>query len=350
MTRILVVDDERSIRLTLSEFLKREGYEADTAENADTAVGMLEQKEYDVLLTDIVMPRRSGMSLIADIHRIQPYARVILMTGEPTVETASAAVRLEAHDYLAKPIAREELLRTVRQAVEVKLLSDEKRRLEEDLRRQKDNLEREVVERTEKLRLAMLNIAYATGAMLELRDPYTAGHQRRVGALAGAIGREMGLPDDTLEGLYMTGCIHDIGKITIPTDILSKPGKLSTLEYALIKEHPEKGYEVLRHYEMPWPVAEIVYQHHERLNGSGYPRGLKGSEIALETCIVSVADVVEAMMSHRPYRAGLGLEAALEEIIQNKGILYHPDAVDCCVSLFRDKGYQLVELNPIHNG
>ena len=346
MAIILVVDDERSIRLTLSEFLKREGYEAETAENAEAAVSMLKEKEYDVLLTDIVMPRKSGMSLIADTHRIWPNTQVILMTGEPTVETASAAVRLEVRDYLAKPISREDLMRTVRQAVEVKQLSDEKRQLEADLIKQKENLEREVEERTEKLRLAMLNIAYATGAMLEMRDPYTAGHQRRVGALACEIGREMSLPDDTLEGLYMTGCIHDVGKITIPTDILSKPGKLSELEYALIKEHPQKGYEVLRNYEMPWPVAEIVYQHHERLNGSGYPRGLKGSEIALETCIISVADVVEAMMSHRPYRAGLGLDAALNEIIQNRGTLYHPDAVDCCVALFSEKGYQLAELNP----
>jgi putative two-component system response regulator len=155
------------------------------------------------------------------------------------------------------------------------------------------------------------------------------------------------LPDDTLEGLHLIGCIHDIGKIVVPTDILSKPGRLSQLEYALIKEHPEKGYEVLRNYEMPWPVAEIVYQHHERLNGSGYPRGLKKGEIALETCIISVADVVEAMMSHRPYRAGLGLDAAMDEIIRNRGVLYHPDAVDCCVSLFCEKGYQLVE--PTHS-
>lgn len=347
MAKILVVDDERSIRLTLSEFLKREGYEAETAENADVAVDMLSKTEYDVLLTDIVMPRKSGMSLIADVHRLRPNAQVILMTGEPTVETASAAIRLEVRDYLAKPIAREELLRTVRQAVEVKLLSDEKHRLEEDLRRQKENLEIEVAERTEKLRQAMLNIAYATSAMLELRDPYTAGHQRRVGALASEIGRIMGLTDDTLEGLYMTGCIHDIGKITVPTDILSKPGKLSDLEYALIKEHPQKGYEVLRNYEMPWPIAEIVYQHHERLNGTGYPRGLKGSEIAMEACIICVADVVEAMMSHRPYRAGLGVEAALDEIIKNRGVFYHPDAVDSCVALFKEHGYQLVELNPI---
>jgi HD-GYP domain-containing protein (c-di-GMP phosphodiesterase class II) len=164
-----------------------------------------------------------------------------------------------------------------------------------------------------------------------------------VGALAGEIGREMGLPDDTVEGLHMIGCIHDIGKIMVPTDILSKPGRLSPLEYALIQEHPKKGHEVLHNYEMPWPVAEIIYQHHERLDGSGYPRGLMGGEIALETCIISVADVVEAMTSHRPYRAGLGLGAALEEIVQHRGILYHPDAVDCCVRLFREKGYQLAE-------
>ena len=341
MAKILVVDDEKSIRITLGEFLKREGYEVIAAENAEIAVDLLKETEFDVILSDIVMPHKSGISLINDIHLIQPEAQVILMTGEPTVETASAAVRLKARDYLAKPIARDELIKTVRQAVQVKQLSDEKKRLEADLREQKENLERLVVERTAKLRQAMHNIAYATGAMMELRDPYTAGHQRRVGALSREIGQEMGLDSETLEGLFMIGCIHDVGKITVPTDILSKPGTLSRLEYELIKEHPEKGFELLKNFEMPWDVAEIVYQHHERLDGSGYPRGLKDGEIRLEAAIIAVADVVEAMMSHRPYRPGLGADAALEEITQKRGTLYHAEAVDKCVMLFREKGYKL---------
>ena len=342
MPNILVVDDEKSIRVTIGEFLKRAGYKVMTAENAEVAMELLDMHEFDTVLTDIVMPRRSGVSLLKDIHNKQSNVQVIMMTGEPTVETAVDAVRLEARDYLAKPISRDDLLKAVRQAVGYKKLLDEKQRLERENAAQKQNLERLVEERTRKMRQAMLNTAYAAAAMLDLRDPYTAGHQRRVGALASDIGREMGLSADMVEGLNVIGCIHDVGKIMVPTDILNKPGQISPLEYELIKEHAHKGYEVLKDYEMPWPVAEIVYQHHERLNGSGYPRGLKGSEIWIETCIISVADVLEAMMTHRPYRPSLGLDAALDEITSNRGVLYHPDVVDVAVGLFRESEYQLI--------
>ncbi len=342
MPVILIVDDEKSIRITLGEFLKRDGYSVMTAENADIALDLLDTQAFDAVLTDIVMPRRSGVSLLREIHGRQPNVQVIMMTGEPTVETAVEAVRLGARDYLAKPISRDDLLKAVHQAVGYKQLLDEKERLERENAAQKENLERLVEERTRKMRQAMLNTAYAAAAMLDLRDPYTAGHQRQVGRLASAIGREMGLSADMVEGLNVTGCIHDVGKIMVPTDILNKPGQLSPLEYELIKEHALKGYEVLKDYEMPWPVAEIVYQHHERLDGSGYPRGLKDDEIWIETCIISVADVVEAMMTHRPYRPSLGLDAALDEIITNKGVLFHPDVVDVAVKLFREKDYRLI--------
>lgn len=343
MPKVMIVDDEKSIRITLGEFLKREGYEVITAENAENAIALLQEYDCDMVLTDIIMPRQSGVSLLRHIHNTQPGIQVIMMTGEPTVDTAVEAVRSGARDYLAKPIAKEELLRTVYQAVRYKQLLDEKEQLEKENREQKENLERLVEERTEKLRQAMLNTAYAAAAMLDLRDPYTAGHQRRVGDLADAIGREMGLPEDTLEGLHLVGCIHDIGKIIVPTDILTKPSALSKPEYEIIKEHPEKGYEIIKDFEMPWPVAEIVYEHHERLDGSGYPRGLKGDQIRLETCIISVADVVEAMMTHRPYRPSLGLAAAMNEISSNKGILYNPVVADACITLFCQKGYTLNE-------
>ena len=342
MPSILVVDDEKSIRVTISEFLKRDGYDVMTAENAEAAIEMLDAHEFDTVLTDIVMPRYSGVSLLKEIHGKQSNVQVIMMTGEPTVETAVEAVRLGARDYLSKPIVRDDLLIAVHHAVGYKKLLDEKQRLEKENAAQKINLERLVEERTRKMRQAMLNTAYAAAAMLDLRDPYTAGHQRRVGALAGEIGREMGLSEDMVEGLNVIGCIHDVGKIMVPTDILNKPGQLSPLEYELIKEHARKGYEVLRDYEMPWPVAEIVYQHHERLNGSGYPRGLTGEEIWIETCIISVADVLEAMMTHRPYRPSLGLNAALDEIVSNRGVLYHPDVVDVASKLFTEKKYQLI--------
>jgi PAS domain S-box-containing protein len=176
---------------------------------------------------------------------------------------------------------------------------------------------------------------------LEARDPYTAGHQSRSADLACAIAEELGLDNDRIEGIRMAGTIHDIGKLSIPAEILTKPGKLSNIEFSLIKEHPRSGYDMLKDVDSPWPLADIVRQHHERMNGSGYPDNLKGDEILIEARILAVADVVEAMGSHRPYRASLGIEAALEEIEQNKGILYDTETADACLKLFREKGYHL---------
>jgi PAS domain S-box-containing protein len=176
---------------------------------------------------------------------------------------------------------------------------------------------------------------------VESRDAYTFGHQSRSADLAGVIATEMGLAQDKIEGVRMAGIIHDIGKLSIPAEILSKPTHLTNLEFSLIKEHSRSGYEILKNVESPWPLAEIVYQHHERMDGSGYPRNLKGDEILMESRILSVADVVEAMASHRPYREALGIEAALEEIEKNKGIFYDIAVVDACLRLFREKGYRL---------
>jgi len=176
---------------------------------------------------------------------------------------------------------------------------------------------------------------------VEMRDPYTAGHQVRTADLARAIAMEMGLPKDKIDGIRMAGSIHDIGKLSIPAEILSKPTKLTDIEFDLIKDHSQSGYEMLKDVESPWPLAQIVYQHHERMNGSGYPRNLKGNEIIIEARIMAVADVVEAMASHRPYRPGLGIDAALAEIEKNKGTHYDNTVVDACLRLFREKGYQL---------
>jgi len=175
--------------------------------------------------------------------------------------------------------------------------------------------------------------------IVERRDPYTAGHQRRVAQLGEAIGREMGLSVHQIEGIRMSGLIHDIGKMAIPTAILSRPGRLDPEEFALIKRHPWVGYDILKQVEFPWPIAQIVYQHHEKLNGSGYPQGLSGEGILVEARILCVADVVEAMASHRPYRAALGMGEALEEIKGKKEELYDPQVVDVCVELFEKKGF-----------
>ena len=177
-------------------------------------------------------------------------------------------------------------------------------------------------------------------ATVESRDPYTAGHQRRVGELAVAIAREMGLSEDKIQGLHLAAIIHDLGKIHIPAEILAKPGKLSDIEFELIKTHPQAGYDILKNVEFPWPIADIVWQHHEKLDGSGYPQGLKGDQILLESKILTVADIVEAMSSHRPYRSTLGIKNALEEIARGRSVKYDPVVVDTCLMLFAEKKFK----------
>jgi HD-GYP domain-containing protein (c-di-GMP phosphodiesterase class II) len=208
--------------------------------------------------------------------------------------------------------------------------------------------ERELVkeklrESLQQLRRAVETIIQVLVMAVEVKDPYTAGHQRRMTNLARAIAAEMGLPPEIIEGLRMAGVIHDIGKITLPTEVLSKPTKMSDIEISLISEHVRIGYDILKDVESPWPMAEIVYQHHERMDGSGYPRNLKGEEIRIEARILAVADVVEAMASNRPYRPAVGLDAALEEIEKNKGVFYDNAAADACLRLFREKGFKWLD-------
>ena len=210
---------------------------------------------------------------------------------------------------------------------------------------------RDITERMrveERLREALASLRKALNATIQVlvsavesRDPYTAGHQARSADLARAIAREMGLPQDRIDGIRMAGSIHDIGKLSVPAEILSKPSKLSDIEFSLIREHACKGYKMLKDVASPWPLAEIVYQHHERLDGSGYPRGLKGEEIIIEARILAVADVVESMASNRPYRPALGLEEALAEIERHQGKLYDADVVAACLNLFKAKGYRM---------
>jgi len=177
-------------------------------------------------------------------------------------------------------------------------------------------------------------------AIVEMRDPYTAGHQQRVADLACAISREMGLSNEQVEKINIASRLHDVGKISVPTEILSKPGRINQFEFDIIKGHPQIGYDILKNIELEWPITEIVLQHHERLDGSSYPRGLSGKDIILEARIVAVADVVEAMSSHRPYRPALGIDKALEEISKNKGTLYDPDVVNACLTLFNKKRFK----------
>jgi PAS domain S-box-containing protein len=206
---------------------------------------------------------------------------------------------------------------------------------------ERKRVEKQLQDTLESLRKAVSATIQLMVSAVETRDPYTSGHQIRTADLARAIAMEMGLSQDKIDAIRMAGSIHDIGKLSIPAEILSKPTKLSEIEFSLIKEHARQGFELLKGVESPWPLAEIVYQHHERMDGSGYPRNLRGDDILIEARILMVADVVEAMASHSPYRPGLGIDLALQEIEKNGGIFYDKVASDACLRLFRVKGFYL---------
>jgi len=197
----------------------------------------------------------------------------------------------------------------------------------------------ESIEQYDQIRKLVYQIMDAVLKVFQLKDPYTAAHQKKVALLSSAIAKEMNLSEGQIESIYIAAMIHDIGKISVPTEILSKPAAINEAEYTLIKNHPEIAFETLKDIESPWQTTEIIMQHHERLDGSGYPLGLTGEEIILEAKILGVADVIEAMSSHRPYRPSLGIEKALEEIVKNKGKLYDPKVVDACVSVFNEKNF-----------
>lgn len=341
ISRVLVVDDEKSIRLTLSEMLKRNGYTAEIAEDVPSALKKLDEQEFDIIMTDIVMPKMSGLELLKSIREHCHSIQILVMTGDPSVETASQALHHGANDYLIKPIVKEDLLKAVGHAAQIKQLSDQKKRLELENQLYQKNLEQIIEQKTLDLQNTMESIISLLSTVVEVRDPYTAGHQRRVGNLSAAIARKMSLEEDVVQMLRIIGYIHDIGKIEVPAEILSKPGKLSQVEFMLIKNHSTTGFNMLNDVYLPKIIGETIYQHHERSDGSGYPRGLKGHEITTEAHILMVADVVEAMMSHRPYRAALGLVAALDEITGNAGTRYREDIVNACVSLFLEDHYEI---------
>ena len=206
---------------------------------------------------------------------------------------------------------------------------------------EKKRADRDILSYIAQIKTAFMSTVEVATSLGELRDPYTAGHERRVGAIAAAIGAELGFDSIRQEGLRVAGHLHDIGKISVPSEILSKPGRLSTTQLKLIQEHAQSGYDVLQGVEFPWPVAQIAQQHHERMDGSGYPQGLRGEAILFEARIMAVADVLEAMSSHRPYRAGLGLDKALAEVEGGSGTTYDPAVVEACRALFREKGYTI---------
>jgi len=338
--QIMVVDDDEPIRQILARLLRVNGDECTLAADAAEARAFMKDQNFELILCDVNMPGESGIDFIRYVLAEHPETAIIMVTALDDPEIANTAMELGAYGYIIKPFKVSEVIINVCNALH-------RRKLEMQNRLHRENLEKTVLERTEKLKKAINNlqkardgIIEAMGLTVETRDPYTAGHQRRVAEIARAIAMEMGLPMHQVEGIHMAGLIHDIGKIAVPAEILSKPGKITECEFGIIKSHPEIGRDILKKIDFPWPISQIVYQHHERMDGSGYPQGLSGNDILLEARIMAVADVVEAMASHRPYRPALGIDTALDEISKNRKVLYDPIVADACLRLFKEKGFK----------
>ncbi len=333
---ILAVDDTPASLRLLTDLLKDQGYEVRSAISGALALRAAAARPPELILLDVSMPDLSGFEVCRRLKE-QPQTRdvpIIFVTAMSETTEKVKGFELGAVDYVTKPFQREELLARVRTHLELHRLQH---RLEEMVEARTVALRKSEAE----LRTSLLESVAAIAATIEMRDLYTAGHQRRVAQLSVAIARELGLAEPRIQGLYLASVVHDGGKVKVPAEILAKPGTLTEPESALLHEHASAGHDILKGIAFPWPIAEIVYQHHERLDGSGYPRGLKGDEVMLEARILAVADVLEAMNSHRPYRAALGIEAALGEIVAQRGLRYDTTVVDAAVRLFRERGYQL---------
>lgn len=318
---IMVVDDDESVRKVLKSGLQLAGFNCFAAASPAEALTLLQAHPVDVVVTDIKMPEMSGLEL-GRIIKTEYEADVIVMTGYIGDFNYEDIIQQGASDFIQKPLRIAEFIARLKRVISERKSKQERLKALADL---KLNLD--------KYRRAMEGFVQAISVAVEIRDPYTAGHQQRVAELACTVAREMGLGEDDVYGLRMASVIHDLGKITVPAGILAKPGRLSDLEYELIKNHVRTGYDILKKIEFPWPLADIILQHHERLDGSGYPRGLKDGDIMRPARILAVADVFETMASHRPYRPSLGLQRALDELQDHSGTLYDKEVVSVLIRL-----------------
>ncbi len=332
---ILAVDDTPDSLKLLTDILRDEGYEVRSAINGELAIHAAMRHPPGLVLLDIRMPGMDGFEVCRQLKACPETADipVIFVSAVSETDEKVQGFAMGAVDFVTKPYQRSELLARVRTHLELT-------RLRNSLEQIVEERSNKLLESEKKLRTSLLDSIMAIASMVEMRDPYTAGHQRRVAQIAVAIAKQLQLPDNQIEGIHLAAIVHDVGKIKVPAEILCKPGSLTVNEYNLIKEHPQTGYDILKSIDYPWAIADIVLQHHERLNGSGYPNGLIGDEILLEAQIIAVADVVESMMSHRPYRAGLGLDRGLAEITSKKDSFFNSDVVDVCLKLFLEQHFK----------
>jgi len=326
--KVLFVDDEPHVLASYERQLGSK-YNLETVVGSEKALKQIaDNGPFAVVISDLIMPNIDGIELLSQVRKMAPDTVRMVLTGYPELSRAIEAVNLGyIFRFLTKPCPPETLALAVEAGIEQHRLIQAERELHALI----------------KLKNAMEGIIQGFVAIVEARDPYTAGHQRRVSRLAVAIGESMGLDEDRIAALRLAAMVHDLGKIYVPSDFLNKPGKLSDMEYSILSRHPQIGRDILKSIDFAYPISEIVGQHHERMDGSGYPDGLTGENILLEARIMSVADVVEAIASHRPYRPSLGLERALEEIETNRGTHFDPNAVDVCLRLFQEEGFQLFD-------
>ena len=331
--KVLVIDDDQKVLDLICKILKRREFDLYTASDGGQGMELFKKENPSIILTDINMPEISGIEILKIIKKVSPITQVIVFSGVGTTADVIEALRLGASDYLVKPINVGLLIHTVTRCVERHELIIE--RIE-----RKETLEREVRERTAALTNTFYETVKALGLLTEKRDPYTAGHQHRVALMAMGIGRKLGLTQKEIEIINVAGLLHDIGKVAVPVELLVKPSKLTTPEFQLMKLHPQASYDIIK--DIPFveslgkDVSIIVLQHHERLDGTGYPRGLTNDELELESKILSVSDVIEAMSSHRPYRAAFGIATTKAEIIDKRGSSYCPECVDACLQLMEE--------------
>jgi putative nucleotidyltransferase with HDIG domain len=324
MLPLLLVEDNagdaRLIQIMLAEV---GGFQISWVDRLSKALVAIPDGNFGAVLLDLSLPDARGMEGIDAIRHLAPTLPVVILTGLDDEEMGRCAVRHGCQDYLVKGQGEGNLIRrTLIYAIERKAVEEERRQNAETLKR------------------ILMQTVRTISLALEMRDPYTTGHQRRVAQLAVAIGLRLGLDEFRLEGLKTGSLIHDIGKLHVPAEFLSRPGRLSVEAFQVVKMHPSLGAEIIRNIEFPWPVATMIQQHHERVDGSGYPCGVKGDDIILEARIIAVADVFEAIVSHRPYRPALGLKAAFDEIRLHSGERYDAAVVDACIAVVEEKGEQ----------
>jgi putative nucleotidyltransferase with HDIG domain len=311
------VDDDAKV-LTAEVRSLGERFRIDTAASGDEALDLVRRTDYAVVVSDLKMPGMDGIRFLTRVRELRPDTVRMVLTGFATRDNAIDAVNDGyVFRFLTKPCPTTALRTAIEAGVaQFRLIRDQAE-----------------LQGLRKVHRAMAGIIQGFTSLVEARDPYTAGHQRKVTALSLAMARHMGCDEDTLNGLGMAAMVHDIGKLYVPAEFLNKPGKLTEAEFSIIKSHPKVGFDILDPVDFPWPISRIVLQHHERVDGSGYPQGLAGAQILPEARILAVADVVDAIQSHRPYRPGRGRAAALEEIREGRGALYDPGAVAACLAV-----------------